>query len=803
MQHRSLAAAVLLAGVTSLSFLRAQVPPRADAEFVRKAYDTYLAMAQSSAHRNVPWQYLGPTNVSGRATDVAVADSGGSRRIYAAFATSGVWASDDRGASWRAIFENQPSTSIGDVAVSRSHPNLLWVGTGEANLFRASMPGVGVFKSTDGGRTFTHAGLTDTHTIGRILIHPRDPEIVYAAASGHAWTENEARGVFKTIDGGRTWEKVLYRSPNTGAIDLVMDPSNAETLYAATWQRIRRKWSDPRVEPGFTESGIWKTTDGGKTWSDASTGLPPAHFRGRIGIDVSLSNPKVLYALLDNYEAGRAAREGERDAYGRPITEARIRAAEVYRSDDAGGTWRKVSESNDYMSEHSGTYGWVFGQIRVDPSDENTIYTLGLALNVSRDGGKTFTGIPGTHADHHGLWIDPARPSTLYSANDGGFYTSDDAGTSWHYARSAGGVQFYNVTLDTSTPAWAYGSIQDDGSRRGRIDLSAGRDKIPAVEWASAPGGEGSHHAIDPVDVNTVFSHGFYGNFTRSHIASPTPPAAENRGGAAAARQPAAAGSGRASAPERRRGRGAATSIRPASPDVELRAQWMAPIIASQHEPGVIYAGYQFVYRSANRGNSWERISPDLTSNDPSRMLLKSPSAIPFQTITALAESPRRRGLLYAATDDGKLHVTTDIGKTWTELTSRVPSNKWYSRVVPSLHAEGTVYVTQRGREDDDFGVYVYKSTDFGQTFSSIAANIPAGSVNVIREDPADPNVLYLGTDFGAFVTTDGGGRWQVLGGGLPSVQVSDLAYHERDKIIVISTYGRGMWALDAARLAR
>jgi photosystem II stability/assembly factor-like uncharacterized protein len=281
-----------------------------------------------------------------------------------------------------------------------------------------------------------------------------------------------------------------------------------------------------------------------------------------------------------------------------------------------------------------------------------------------------------------------------------------------------------------------------------------------------------------------VFSHGFYGNFTRTIV---TPPGMASDGG----RQ----GGGRG------RARGAATNIRPQSSDVELRAQWMAPIVASVHTPGVIYAGYQFVYRSPDRGGSWERISPDLTSNDPARMLHKSSSAIPFQTITALAESPRRKGLLYAGTDDGKLHVTLDDGKSWTELTGQVPTSRWYSRIVPSQHAEGTVYVTQRGREDDDFGVYVYKSTDFGKTFSSLAANIPAGSVNVIRENPGNPNVLYLGTDFGAFMTDDGGRQWTVLGGGLPSVQVSDLAYDPRDHMIVISTYGRGMYALDAQRL--
>jgi photosystem II stability/assembly factor-like uncharacterized protein len=785
---------VTLVLVTSGSvWLRSQGAARADAEYLRAAYDKYRTMVQSSPYRGVPWQYLGPTNVSGRATDVAVAENGTARRIYVGYATSGVWASDDTGATWRPIFDDQPSTSIGDVAVAPSNSNIVWVGTGEANLFRASMPGVGIFKSVDSGRTFSYSGLGDSHTIARVVVHPSNADIVYVAASGHGWTENEMRGVFKTTDGGRTWSKVLYKSPKTGAIDLVMDPSDPNTLYAATWQRTRRKWSDPRVEPGSSESGIWKSTDGGSTWTEASQGLPPPQFRGRIGLDIARSNPNVLCAFIDNYDVGRAAKEGERDAYGRPITEARIKAAEVYRTDDKGATWRKVTESNEFMSGHSGTYGWVFGQIRVDPTDENTIYTLGLGLHVSRDAGKTFTTLRGMHGDHHGLWVDPRRPATLYNANDGGFYISEDAGKSWKHATTAGGTQFYNVTVDTSTPPWAYGSIQDDGSRRGQIDISSGRDRIPAVAWTSAPGGEGSYQSIDPANANIVYSHGFYGNFTRTDVS-----ALGAARGASSTDTTAAPAEGRG----RGRGRGASTNIRPQSPDVDLRAQWMAPIVASQHEPGVIYAGYQFVYRSANRGESWERISPDLTSNDPSRMLLKSSNAIPFQTITALSESPRRKGLLYAGTDDGKLHVTLDDGRTWTELSTHVSTGKWYSRVVASQHAEGTVYVTQRGREDDDFGVYVYTSTDFGKTFTSLAANLPAGSVNTIREDPANVNVLYLGSDFGAWISTDGGRQWQVLGGGLPSVQVSDLAYHARDKLIVISTYGRGMYVLDAQRLA-
>jgi photosystem II stability/assembly factor-like uncharacterized protein len=784
--RRGLIAAATVAAALSVHAVRGQQAPPANADSLRTGYDGYRSMLQSSRYRSIPWQSLGPTNFTGRATDIAVADRNGTRRVYAAFATSGVWKTDDNGSSWQPVFENQASTSIGDIAVAPSNPDVVWIGTGEANLFRASMAGVGVFKSTDGGRTFAHAGLTDTQTIARIVVHPTNPDVVYVAASGHEWTDNETRGVFKTTDGGRSWSKVLYRSPRTGAIDLVMDPSNPNTLYAATWQRVRRKWSDPRVEPGYNESGVWKTTDAGTTWTDAGEGLPAAQFRGRIGIDVSASNANVLYAFVDNYDQGRPAREGERDAYTRPIFEARIKSAEIYRSDDKARTWRRLTENTDFMMGHSGTYGWVFGQIRVDPADENTIYTLGLALNVSRDAGKTFTTLRGMHGDHHGLWIDPKNPAVLVNANDGGIYLSQDAGKTWSYAARAGGVQFYNVTLDNGSPVQAFGSVQDYGSRRGVVDLSKGRDKIPAVAWSNAPGGEGSHHAIDRASNDVIYSHGFYGNFTREDLGAQAAPGQSGQGGA---------GRGRG------RARTGVANIRPPADGADLRAQWMAPVIASWHEPGTIYAGFQFVFRSRNRGDTWERISPDLSSNDPSQMLLKSSSAIPYQTIVALAESPKRGGVLYAGTDDGRVHLTMDGGKTWTELTAAIPTRKWISRITPSQHTEGTLYLTQRGREDDDFAPYIYKSADNGKTFTSLAANVPAGPVNVIREDPVDPNRLYIGTDFGAFVSANGGREWQVLGSNLPSTQVSDLQIHPRDHVIVIATYGRGMWAMDALKV--
>ncbi|MBA2305414.1 MAG: hypothetical protein H0W08_22665, partial [Acidobacteria bacterium] len=526
---------VIVAAAAAANALRAQTPVKTDADYLRKGYETYRSMLEASPYRQASWQYLGPKNISGRATDIAVADRPSGRRIYAAYATSGVWKTDDNGATWQSIFDQMPTTSIGDVAVSTSNPETLWVGTGEANIFRASMTGVGIFKSIDGGQTFTHMGLSDTQTIGRILVHPTDPDVVYVAASGHEWTDNENRGVFKTADGGKSWNKVFYKSPRTGAWDMVMDPANPEVLYVSMWQRVRRKWSDPRVEPGYTEGGVFKTTDGGRTWAEASAGLPAPEHRGRIGIDIARSNPKVLYAFVDNYEPGRPPQENEVDAYTRPIHEARIKAAEVYRTEDAGATWRKVSDSNEFMTRHSGTYGWVFGQIRVDPTDENTVFTMGLGLNVSKDGGKTFATFANSrtiHSDHHGLWIDPKNTQIIYSANDGGFYQSEDAGAAWRFAVSAGGSQFYNIALDPSSPAWAYGSIQDIGSRRGKVDLSQGRDKIPGVDWEDAPGGEGSHHAVDPKNPNIVYSHGFYGNFTRTDLSVPAPQRGRGGGGA-------------------------------------------------------------------------------------------------------------------------------------------------------------------------------------------------------------------------------------------------------------------------------
>ncbi|MFB0564931.1 MAG: hypothetical protein ACETWK_04555 [Candidatus Aminicenantaceae bacterium] len=734
-----------------------------DPELRLKWYEEHVAMKERSMFKNLPWQFLGPTNISGRCTDVAVvAPKGKHYTIYAAAASGSVWKTVNEGTTWEPVFEHGPSTSVGDVTIAPSNQKIVWIGLGESNIFRSSMAGAGVYKSTDEGKTWKYMGLAGTHTIPRIVIHSENPDIVYVAASGHEWTDNEERGVYKTTDGGTTWKKVLYINEMTGAIDLVMDPSDSNTLYAATWQRRRKRWNDPRNEPGYSGSGIYKTADGGTNWEPINNGLPPAEFRGRIGIDIARTNPNVLYAFIDNYEIAYQPTPGEPNSYGRP-KKAVIKGAEVYRTDDKGKIWRKVSQSNEYMERLSATYGWVFGQIRVDPNDENTIYVMGLALNQSIDGGKTFRPLWGMHVDHHGLWIDPDNSSYLVNCNDGGMSVSYDFGQSWRsFTDNLPAVQFFNIACDMGKPFHVYGSIQDHGSRRGIVDLSQGREQIPAIDFTDAPGGEGSSHAIDPTNPSIVYSAGFYGRIQRSDYSS----------GEWITKR---------IVPEAKKG------------EPPLRGQWVAPFILSHHNPQIIYHGMQYLFRSLNRGDTWEKISPDLTYNDPNKM-----GDISYQTIFAISESPLKFGIIYVGTDDGKVHLTKDGGITWAEIMEGLPYKKWVSRIVASAYDEGTVYMTQNGKRHDDFAAYVWKSTDYGKTWKDISNNIPCGPVNVIREDPKNKNVLYVGTDLGVYVTVDSGKNWHVLSNNLPTTFVHDIVIHPRDDIMVIATHGRGTFAIDA-----
>jgi len=724
-------------------------------------YEAHLALVESSPFKNHPWQFVGPTNISGRMTDIAVVTpKGGSYTIYVAGASGGVWRTRNEGTTWEPVFQHAASTSIGDVTVAPSNQNVVWVGTGEANIFRSSMAGAGVYKSEDGGDTWKHMGLAGTHTIPRIVVHPANPDIVYVAASGHEWTNDEYRGLYKTTDGGESWERILFLTDQTGVIDLVMDPSDPNTLYAATWQRIRLRWNDPRNQSTYGGSGIYKTTDGGENWTQINEGLPEPRYRGRIGIDISRSNPDVLYAFVDNYETAREAPEEATDAYGLPQGPV-IRGATVYRSDNGGTSWARSSEYEPYMEGLSGTYGWVFGQIRVDPNNEDKIYVMGLGLNVSEDRGRTFRSLRGMHSDHHGLWIDPANSNYLVNVNDGGVAVSYDAGANWRpFYDNLPLAQFFNIAHDMGSPFRVYGSVQDHGSYRGVVDLSRGRGNIPAVEFDGAPGGEGSSHAVDPTDPDIVYSAGFYGTFQRTNMAT---------------------------------GETAALVPRPGPGEPNYRGQWVAPFIISPHNPRIIYHGMNFLFRSLDRGDSWERISPDLTYNDPAKY-----GDIPYQTIFSISESPFQFGQIYVGTDDGRVWRTDDGGKNWKEIERGLPYEKWVAELVASRYNHGTVYMAQNGKRDDDFAPYLWKSTDFGETWTSILANLPSGPVNFIKEDPKNPAVLYVGTDLGMYVSLNGGGEWLALpGGDLPTTFFHDAIIHPVEDILVAATHGRGVWAMD------
>ncbi len=774
---RPILMAVILAASTLALFPQAARKPSpvigTDPELRLEWYGRHVEMEKASKFKDLRWQFLGPTNVSGRVTDIAVVPpKGQSYTMYVGTASGGLWKTVNEGTTWDPVFESGPSTSVGDVAVSPSHPQTVWLGTGEANIYRSSQSGAGVYKSMDAGKTWEPMGLAGTNTISRIVVHPADPEVVYVAASGHEWTLNPERGVFKTVDGGRNWEKVLSVNDETGAIDLVMDPKQNDTLYAATWQRTRRKWNDPRNDAKSAGSGIWRTTDAGRTWTPVNEGLPEARFRGRIGIDLCLAKPDVLYALVDNYEKAREPNAAElADTYGLPSSGI-IKGSTVFRSDDRGDHWRQASgldpAQKAFMENHSGTYGWVFGQIRVDPRDENTVYTMGLSLNVSRDGGKTFQRLRSPGGDHHTLWIDPLNPDYLINGFDQGLAVSYDGGRNWRYFRDVLPVcQFFDVAFDMAVPFKVYGSMQDHGSFRAPVDLSRGRDRIPAQAFEGAPGGEGSNHAVDPTNPNIVYSAGFYGTISRSEYDKP---------GAVP-------------------GRSVSKTLLPRTFENEpkLRGQWLAPFILSPHNPEIIYHGMQFLFRSLDRGDTWEKISPDLSANSPAEL-----GDIPYQVLFAISESPLKYGLIYCGTDDGRVWMTRDGGKAWTEIGAGLPARKWVSRIVASQYDLPTVYMVQNGKRDDDFAPYLWKSTDYGKTWTDISKGIPLGPVNVVREDPVNGDILYVGTDQAVYVTTDGAKTWQVLGANLPSTYVHDLIIHPRDNVVVIATHGRGMWALDA-----
>ncbi len=696
---------------------------------------------------------IGPAVMGGRIDDLAVVDSK-PWIIYVGSASGGLWKTTNKGTTWEAVFDREETSSIGDVTLSPSDPEVVWVGTGEPNNRQSSTFGSGVYRSMDGGKTWEHKGLRDTHHVGRIAIHPRDTDIVYVAALGHLWGANEERGVFKTTDGGSTWEKVLYIDENTGVVDLAMDPVNPGILYAAAYQRRRTPWGFSGGGPG---SGIHKSIDGGRTWKKLEKGLPEGDL-GRIGIDVARSDPRVVYALVESKDGG------------------------TFRSEDRGESWDRVNRLNPRPMYYS--------KLRVDPNDARRLYVLGSTFYVSNDGGKTFrnntdmtpTYDIGVHGDHHVLWVDPANSDHLVLGGDGGLYFSWDGSKTWDKVANIPIAQFYALDVDMAQPYNIYGGAQDTHSWGGP---SATRNHIGILngDWFQINFGDGMYQQVDPTDPYIIYTESQGGNIVRFD-----------------------------------RRTGDRQTIRPYPPEgleVEerYRFHWTAPILISPHDSKTIYLGGNRLFISNDQGQSW-RPTSDLTRAEK-RDELPIMGIVPddetlslndgtshWGTLTTVAESPGTPGLLWIGTDDGVVQLSRDGGTTWTSLEGKFPGidekRAMVSRVVSSCGAPGRAYVSFDRHRLDDFSPYLFATDDYGQSWRSISEDLPeVGWINVVVEHPRNDDLLFVGTETGLFVSIDRGRKWTRLIGDFPTVPVDDLVIHPRDNDLVVGTHGRAIYILD------
>lgn len=861
----------------TLAQFPAVTPPSPPAPPVNQSDDPLL--------KNFHWRSIGPASMGGRIDDIAVVESN-PYIIYVAFATGGVWKTTNNGTTWEPIFDKYSTASAGDIAVSQSDPNIVWVGTGEANNRQSSSFGDGIYKSTDGGKTFTNMGLQQTQSIARVVIDPKDNNVVYVAALGHLFGANQERGIYKTVDGGKTWDKVKFIGEDTGFTDLVMDSSDNKTLYAASYQRRRTPWG---FSGGGAGSGIWKTTDAGKIWTKlTSGGLPADPLIGRIGLDVSRSNPNVVYAQMEvgassgtggeitpggfggpgaeSQEQQAAAATSRRAAQEQPGASRRAAAVQagqappaqpqqppnparsgVWRSDDKGKTW-KIMSNNDNRPMY-------YSQIRVDPTNDQIVYTGGAPFFKSIDGGKTFAVVGGiAHSDHHAIWIDPKNGNHLIIGNDGGLDVSYDQATTWEFVNTIPVGQFYAVSADMRKPYYVYGGLQDNGSWGGP---SATRNPagITNADWFRVGGGDGFYTQVDPSDYNTVYVESQNGALVRvdlktgrtasirphaatpprrpqaavqtsepnpeQPVAAPAPPAGPPR--AAAPAEPAgAAGAPAAAAPDQPQfgfgfgGRSFATSnIVPAPPlGEQYRFNWNTPFQLSPHNPRTIYVGANKLFKSVDRGDTWTA-SPDLTKQiDRSKLAImgvpgdkpmasKHDGTANYGNITTLAESPLMPGVLWVGTDDGNVQLSRDGGATWTNVADNIagmPKTHQVSRVEPSHFDAGTCYVSFDGHRNDDLKPYVFVTTDYGATWKSLASNLPGSNVNVIREDPKNRKLLYLGTEFALYISLDCGAEWKRFMTGLPTVRIDDILVHPRDNDLIAATHGRSIYIVDDIR---
>ncbi len=752
-------ALVLLAGLLTTGTPLAQTPAP-------------VAAADLSALR---FRNIGPATMSGRFVDLAVVESD-PYLWYAASSTGGVFRTSDNGITFTPVFEREPVHSVGAIAVHQGNPNILWVGTGERANRQSSSWGDGVYKSIDAGKTWTNVGLRDSHHIGRIVLHPTDPDLVFVAAMGHLWGPNDERGLYRSTDGGRTWQRVLGINYDTGVVDVQMDPADPNILYAASYQRRRQAFGFDGGGPG---SGLYKSTDGGTTWRKLSgKGLPEGEY-GRIGISIYRKNSNVVYICIEQGEKYNAS------------TAYIMRKGGVYRSDDKGESWQFMSDWNPRPMYAS--------QILVDPNDDKRIYMVN-SYSVSEDGGKTFRSVrQSLHGDDRLVWVDPRDSRHIIKLDDGGIGISYDRGVKWLYVTSLPVSQFYRVAVDNAVPYNIYGGLQDNGCWVGpSANWTSGG--ILNEDWRRLCGGDGFFVLPDPDNPRYVYSASQFLGLSRSDTATwssgdlrPGDPT-----GAIGARRNFDVYAQKLPDPE------LGNAMHPAN--------WDAPFQLSPHGSATIWAGGKHLFRSRDRGVTWEDLGDMTTGVDrrtlpimerlPTDKTLSLDDGVPYwPTISALAESPRVKGVVYVGADDGRLRVSRDDGRTWADVDAKVPGlpkGAWFSGLEPSRHADGTVYMTVDNHRSDDFTNYVYRSTDFGQTWTSISSNLPAKRVaRTIREDLRNPNVLYLGTELGLFVTVDAGAHWLPLGANLPTLAINDLVIHPRENDLIIGTHGRGIWVLD------
>jgi len=684
---------------------------------------------------------IGPAVMGGR---IAAIDGVGESpaTVWVGAASGGVWKSTDDGTTFKPVFDEH-TQSIGAIAVDPSKHDTVWVGTGESWMRNSVSVGTGVYKTTDGGASWKLMGLEDSEHIARIAVDPKQSDTAYVCAAGHLWNANEERGVFKTTDGGKTWKKILYVDADTGCSDLDLDPQMPGVLYAGMWQFRRQP---DFFNSGGAGSGLYKSTDGGEHWQKLSNGIPSGHL-GRIAVAVAPSRPSVVYALIESKKTA------------------------LYRSDDLGEHWRAVNDSFNVTVRP-----FYFARIVVDPADFNRVYKPGYSLTYSTDGGTSFSagGMGGgsLHSDHHALWINPKDPAEMFLGTDGGLYQSLDRAQHWTFRNVLPLAQFYHVAVDNERPYNVYGGLQDNGSWTAPSSAPGG---VANRHWRNLGGGDGFAVVPDPSDSDVVYL--------------------ESQGGAIV---------------RVRRSTGETRQINPFAKgeETKLRFNWNTPIHPSPSQKGVIYLGAQYLLRSKDRGDSWERVSPDLTTNDQSRqkqlqsggLSVDNSSAENYTTIITISESPKNPNVVWVGTDDGNLQVTRDGGKSWTNVVANVPGVPKRTRVAgvdASTFDDNTAYATFDGHRTGDMKPYVFKTTDSGKTWTPLATADIKGFAQVVREDPVNPRLLFLGTESGLFVSVDGGTNWAHFKEEFPPVAVDDIAIHRRDGDVILATHGRGIYVID------